>query len=148
MRECMKETHRLIHGEVWVMLQHLFDGVLHLDQRLKTIMDGLNLTEITRQQFSIDPQLLCLICQKGRSCTAGMETAGHHVSIADQGIYRLRTKHGQYSPTQSMHRTPAAQTGDPETPIVIASGQAGTGVFATLTRHPGLLTTMQPLFKT
>jgi len=108
-RECMKNTYRLIHGEVWVILQHLFDGRLHLDQRLKALIDRLHLTEITWQQFSIDPHLLCLICQEGRSCTAGVEAAGHHVSIADQGIYRLRAKHGQYSQTQSMHRTSATQ---------------------------------------
>ena len=134
MRECMKGTHRLIHGEVWVLLQHLFDGVLHLDQRLKALMDRLDLTKITRQQFSIDPHLLCLICQEGGSCTAGVEAAGHHVSIADQGIYRLKAKHGQYSQAQSMDRTPAARTGDHETAIVTASGQAGAGVVATLTR--------------
>ncbi len=93
----MKNTYRLIHGEVGVILHHLLDGRLHLDQRLKALMDRLNLTEITRQQLSIDPQQLCLICQEGGSCTAGVEAAGHHVSIADQGIYRLKAKHGQYS---------------------------------------------------
>ncbi len=130
----MKNTYRLIHGEVWVILQHLFDGRLHLDQRLKALIDRLHLTEITWQQFSIDPHLLCLICQEGRSCTAGVEAAGHHVSIADQGIYRLRAKHGQYSQTQGMHRTSATQTGDYEATIVTASGQAGADVVATLTR--------------